>query len=233
MTFIQLMDCKTDRLDDLNKLMDNWVEQTKGKRTATHSIIGRDRENAGHYVEIIEFPSYEEAMRNSHLPETNKIFEEIVALCGEAPKFTNLDVIRDEQLNKMSARRFFEEMLNKGNLDMISELCADDYYGHDPANEGPTVGATGLVEEVTMYRKAFDFTFSVDDQLAEGDVVATRWSWQATHRGEFRGLAPTGKQVTMNGQTIFEYSDGKIKEAWWNWDNLGMYLQLGLIEFKR
>src|SRR5918993_4253163 len=90
MTFVQLIDCRTSRFDEMNRLMDTWVEQTKGKRTATHSVIGKDRSDGSHFVEIVEFPSYEEAMRNSGLPETERIFQEMVALCEEMPTFTDL-----------------------------------------------------------------------------------------------------------------------------------------------
>lgn len=99
MTFVQLIDCRTSRLEEMNRLMDQWVEQTKGKRTATHAVVGKDRADASHVVEIVEFPSYEEAMRNSKLPETDRIFREMVALCDGAPTFTDLDVVRDERLN--------------------------------------------------------------------------------------------------------------------------------------
>ena len=98
MTFVQLIECRTDRFDEVNRLMDAWVEQTRGKRTATHAVVGRDRSDASHIVEIVEFPSYEEAMRNSKLPETDRIFREMVALCAEEPTFTDLDVVREERL---------------------------------------------------------------------------------------------------------------------------------------
>jgi steroid delta-isomerase-like uncharacterized protein len=229
MTFVQIIDCKTERSEDLNRLMDTWVAQTHGKRTATHSMIGRDRDNAGHYVEIVEFPSYEDAMRNSDLPATKRIFEQMVALCGEPPAFTNLDVVRDEQLNKMSARRFFEDIATGGNLSAINDLFAPDYYGYDPTPEDDTHGADALREEVSGYRAAFDFEFTVEDQLAEGDEVATRWTWRGTHRGEFMGVAPTARECTMTGQTIFRFEEGKIKEGWWNWDDFGLYQQIGAV----
>ncbi len=98
MKFIQIIDCKTDRYEEMDRLMDQWVEMTKGKRTATHSLIARDRSDGSHVVEIVEFPSYEEAMKNSQLPETDRIFQEMVALCDGMPTFTDLDVVREEQL---------------------------------------------------------------------------------------------------------------------------------------
>jgi steroid delta-isomerase-like uncharacterized protein len=230
MTFLQIIDCKTNKVDDLSHLLDTWVEQTKGKRTATHSIMGRDRANTGHYVEIIEFASYEEAMRNSQLPETDQIFREMVALCDEPPKFTDLDVVRDEQLNKATVRRFFEELTSKADLAEIDQLFAAGYRDHDPTNETDAVGAEGMRREIAEYRTGFDFAFTVEDQLAEGDEVATRWTWHATHKGDFRGMPATGRKVEMIGQTIFTLRDGRITEGWWNPDVLGLVRQLSAID---
>lgn len=230
MHFAQIIDFKTDQFDDMNQLMDRWVEQTKGKRTATHSVIGKDRSDASHYVEIVEFPSYEEAMKNSQLPETERIFQEMVALCDEVPTFTDLDVVRDEQLNKDACRRFFEEVANDGNLDVIDEICAAGYHDHDPNNEIDTVGLAALRAEVAGYRAGFDFRFTIDDQLADGDRVSTRWTWAATHVGEFRGMPATNRSAEMTGQTICRFRDGKIEEAWWNHDMLGLLTKLGMIE---
>ncbi|NEA57823.1 ester cyclase [Streptomyces sp. SID13666] len=230
MQFTQIIDFKTDQFDDMNQLMDRWVEQTKGKRTASHSVIGKDRADASHYVEIVEFPSYEEAMKNSQLPETERIFQEMVALCDGMPTFTDLDVVRDEQLNKAACRRFFEEIANDGNLDAIEEIFAADYRDHDPNNETPTMGTAALREEVAGYRAGFDFRFTIDDQLAEGDCVANRWTWTATHVAEFRGMPATDRQARMTGQTVFRFQDGMIVEAWWNHDMLGLLTKLGVIE---
>ncbi|MCZ4097264.1 ester cyclase [Streptomyces sp. H39-C1] len=230
MHFTQIIDFKTDQFDDMNQLMDRWVEQTKGKRTASHSVIGKDRADASHYVEIVEFPSYEEAMKNSQLPETERIFQEMVALCDGMPTFTDLDVVRDEQLNKAACRRFFEEIANDGNLDAIEEIFAADYRDHDPNNETPTMGTAALREEVAGYRAGFDFRFTIDDQLAEGDRVANRWTWTATHVAEFRGMPATDRQAQMTGQTVFRFQDGMIVEAWWNHDMLGLLTKLGVIE---
>ncbi|GAA4684251.1 hypothetical protein Prum_064960 [Phytohabitans rumicis] len=229
MTFVQIVDCKTDRVDDVNRLLDQWVEATQGKRTATHSIVGKDRKDAHHVVEIVEFPSYEEAMRNSNLPETNRIFEEMVALCDAPPTFTDLDVVRDEQLNKATARRFFE-MASKGELARLGDLLTDDYHDHDATNEEDVRGVDGARVEIEMYRNAFrGFKFTVEDQLAEGDKVITRWTWRGTHSGEFLGIAPTKKKVEMTGMTIHRMHEGKIQEGWWNFDFLGALRQVGAV----
>ncbi|WP_395295921.1 ester cyclase [Kitasatospora hibisci] len=228
MTFVQIIDCKTDRLDDLNRLMDTWAEQTRGRRTAGHAVVATDRADTKHVVEIVEFPSYEEAMRNSNLPETDRIFREMVALCEEPPTFTDLDVVRDTQFNKAVAARMFAEM-SKGNVDVMDELVAEDYHDHDFANQRDTVGLAAIKAEAAGYLAAFDFTFTVERQLADGDEVATRWSWTARHKGDFMGIPATGKTVTGGGTTTFRFEDGKIKEGWWHWDVMGVMRQLGMM----
>ncbi|GAB2722688.1 ester cyclase [Streptomyces bullii] len=231
MTFVQLIDCKTSRFDEMNRLMDRWVEQTKGKRTATHDVIGKDRDDASHFVEIVEFPSYEEAMRNSGLPETDRIFQEMVALCDGEPTFTNLDVVRDEQLNADTARRFFEVLSGQEGLLPLDDLVDEDYHDHDPANDQDTRGRDGVRREMEMWREAFDFSVRIEDQIAQGDRVCTRWSWDATHTGEFLGLRPTGRKVSMTGTTIFRFGGGgKIVEGWWQYDRLGLMAQLGALD---
>lgn len=98
MAFVQIIDCKTSRTEEMNQLMDTWLERTQGKRTATHSMVAKDRNSENHIVEIVEFPSYEAAMRNSNLPETNEVYQKLVELCDEPPRFTDLEVIRDDKL---------------------------------------------------------------------------------------------------------------------------------------
>ncbi|MEU5049643.1 ester cyclase [Streptomyces sp. NPDC021096] len=231
MTFVQVIDCKTRRYDDMNRLMDDWVAATEGKRTATHSIVGRDHTDDEHYVEIIEFPSYAKAMENSNLPETNRIFEEMVALCDGMPSFTDLDVVRDEQLNKATVRRFYEEVAVGGDLDLVDELFTADYRDHDIAKaEETTVGSDVIKQDVTGWRAAFDFTFTLESVLAEGDQVCVLWTWRGVHQGDFMGLQPTGQEVSMKGTTVWRFEDGKICEGWWNEDLLGLLRQLGAVD---
>ncbi|MCM1970296.1 MULTISPECIES: ester cyclase [Streptomyces] len=230
MTFVQLIDCRTSRLDEMNRLLDTWVEQTKGKRTATHSVIGKDRSDATHLIEIVEFPSYEEAMRNSNLPETGKIFQEMVALCDEMPTFTDLDVVRDEQLYRMTAQRFFEEVAGPQDP-TFNDVLIEDYHDHDPARPQDAIGMDAIRREVGMWRAAFDFSFTVEDQMAQGDRVCTRWTWNGRHTGDFMGIPATGKEVSMTGCTIHRCTpDGKIAEGWWQYDRLGLMEQLGALE---
>ncbi|MEU3842349.1 ester cyclase [Streptomyces sp. NPDC028635] len=231
MTFVQLIDCKTSRFDEMDRLMDTWVEQTKGKRTATHAVVGKDRSDASHFIEIVEFPSYEEAMRNSNMPETDKIFQDMVALCDEMPSFTDLDVVRDDQLSEETVRRFFTTLGTAGDLPPLNDLLDEDIHSHDPINPQDTLGLDSMRSEFRMWRAAFDFSFTVEDVLAHEDRVCARWTWNATHTGDFLGIGPTGRQVTMTGTTWFRLGgDGKIAELWWQHDQLGLMQQLGALE---
>ncbi len=231
MTFVQLIDCKTSRFDEMNQLVDSWLEQTGGKRTATHSLIGKDRSDASHFVEIVEFPSYEEAMRNSNLPETDQIFHDMVALCDEMPTFTDLEVVRDDQLNTSNVRRFFEILAMRGALPPLDGLLTENYHHHDPANPQDVIGMDAMRREVRTWRDGFDFAFVIDDQIAEGDRVCTRWTWKARHTGEFLGIPATSRNVAMTGSTIFRCTEGgKIAEGWWQYDRQGLMAQLGALD---
>jgi hypothetical protein len=95
MSFIQIIEFTTSRADELNALLDEWLERTQGKRTATRALQARDQERADTYVQIVEFPSYEEAMANSALPETTELAGRLAELCDGSPSFRNLDVVRD------------------------------------------------------------------------------------------------------------------------------------------
>jgi hypothetical protein len=95
MPFIQIIEFTSSRFNEIEVLLDEWLEKTEGKRTATRGVITRDRDRQNTYVEIVEFPSYEEAMANSELPETTDISARLGELCESAPTFRNLDIARE------------------------------------------------------------------------------------------------------------------------------------------
>ncbi|CAL9643276.1 ester cyclase [Streptomyces sp. enrichment culture] len=230
MTFVQLIDCKTSDVDQLNRLMDSWVEATQGKRTATHSIVARDRADTAHVVEIVEFPSYEEAMKNSNLPETNRIFEQLVAACEETPTFTDLDVVQDHQLNKIVVRRFFDEVINAKNLDLADDLCTDGYREHDPALSTYDVDLAQAKRENGEILEAFGPRITVASMIAEGDLVSCRLTYEGRHTGAYQGIEPTGRNVAGTGHATFRCEGGRIAESWWNWDDLGLLRQMGVLD---
>jgi steroid delta-isomerase-like uncharacterized protein len=131
--------------------------------------------------------------------------------------------------NKAIARRFFE-CFGEGDLDGFDEIIAPDAVDHDPYNPNAEEGLEGLKKTVAMYREAFpDLSFTVDDQVAEGDRVATRWTGTGTMKGELMGLEPNGKQSTVTGIAIDRIENGKVVETWGNWDTLGLMQNIGAI----
>ena len=131
--------------------------------------------------------------------------------------------------NKVIARGFFEAW-TEGNLDALDELLAPDSVDHDPYNPHGQDGLEGGKKTIAMYREAFpDTSFEIEDQLAEGDKVVTRWTATGTHEGELMGMQPTGKKATITGITIDRIEDGKIAEGWTNWDTLAMMQSIGAI----
>jgi steroid delta-isomerase-like uncharacterized protein len=131
--------------------------------------------------------------------------------------------------NKALARRYFEEIWNQGNLDVIPEIIAANHVHHDPANPGAS-GPEGMKQLVSMYRAAFpDTRFTVEDQIAEGAKVVTRWTARGTHQGELMGIAPTNKTMELTGMDIHRIVNGMIEEHWSNWDTIGLLQQLGVV----
>jgi predicted ester cyclase len=129
--------------------------------------------------------------------------------------------------NKAIARRWNDEIWSKGSLAAIDELFATDFVSHYPGE--PTPNRESYKQWVTMNFAAFaDVHCTIDDIVAERDKVVIRWTWRLTHtKGEYMGIAPTGKRVTMTGISILRIAGGKIVEEWGNTDDLGMMQQLG------
>jgi steroid delta-isomerase-like uncharacterized protein len=129
---------------------------------------------------------------------------------------------------KALERRSYEEM-NKKNLVALSELYANDFVAHTGVG-GERRGLEEYKKYVNEMITAFpDFHFTVHDILAESDKVVVRWTLTGTHKGEFSGIPPTNKKVTVWGIDIDRVAGGKFVEGWCRFDTLGMMQQLGLI----
>ena len=130
---------------------------------------------------------------------------------------------------KEIARRLAEDPW-RGKLDEALELVGDDYVGHIPGAPEPIRGKDGFREFVNMYLTGFpDGKITVNDQIAEGELVATRWTAQGTNTGDLMGMPPTGKQVTVSGITYSRIAGDMAREAWLIWDTLSMMQQLGAV----
>ena len=135
------------------------------------------------------------------------------------------------ETNKTVSRRFFEEVFSKGNLNVLDEIVAKDQVNSGPSNlPGLPTGPEGAKQIVTMYRNAFpDLRVTVDEQIAEGDKVVTRWTAHGTNQGELLGIPATGKSSTVTGISIDRIVNGKVAESWGIFDQFGMMQQLGVI----
>lgn len=132
--------------------------------------------------------------------------------------------------NKALVRRALEEHFNQGNLDLAEEIFAPDYVNHDPATPDFGSGPEAANQAARLYRGAFpDAQITVEDQIAEGDKVATRWSARGTHQGELAGVPASGNRVEITGIQIDRIAEGKIAEGWINYDAMGMMQQIGAI----
>ena len=105
------------------------------------------------------------------------------------------------EANKAIIRRLFEEAFGQGNLDMLDEIIAPNQVNGGPgALPGMPSGPEGNKMLLSAYRNAFpDLHFTIEEQIAEGNTVVTRWTAQGTHKGELAGLPPTGKPATVVG----------------------------------
>jgi steroid delta-isomerase-like uncharacterized protein len=129
---------------------------------------------------------------------------------------------------KKVARRFYEEVLNAGRVEVIDELFVPGYQENDPL-PGQRTGIDGVRDRVTMVRTGLAPTFTLEDVIAEDDKVVVRWRNHGTHVAEFMGLPATGKSFSTTGIDIYRVENGKLAEHWHVVDVLSQLIQEGLI----
>ena len=133
---------------------------------------------------------------------------------------------------KAFIRRWFAEVWNEGREEAIDEMFAEDGVAYGLADEtgGPLRGASGFKPFFRNFRAAFpDIEVIVEDTIAEGDRVAARCTVRATHAGDHLGFAATQRPMEITGIAIVRVGDGKIVEAWNNFDFMSMFQQLGAL----
>jgi steroid delta-isomerase-like uncharacterized protein len=119
-----------------------------------------------------------------------------------------------EEKNKALVQRYWEEVWTKGNVAAVDEFMAPNYVEHRIL-PGIPPGSEGLKQALTIYRSAFpDLEATLNDILAEGEIVALRWNIRGTHLDEWLGIPPTGNHFTAAGITHFRIAGGKMVEGW-------------------
>ena len=124
-------------------------------------------------------------------------------------------------------RRWYQELWNNWNISVTDELFSDDYLLQVPGVAAP-LNREATKQVVAAHQTEFpDLKHSVDEVIAEGNAVAARWTVYGTHRGDFQGIAPTGKPVNLSGVTVHHLTKGRISETWLSVDNLELLQQIG------
>lgn len=132
--------------------------------------------------------------------------------------------------SKQIFRRVVEEAIEGGDFGAFDELIDERIVSHDPSEPGPIRGREAYRAAIERYRSAFSgLRIRIDDQIAEGDKVVTRWTATGRHDGDLFGMPATGKDVEFTGIDIDRIENGRIVEEWVNWDTLGLLYQLGVI----
>ena len=133
-----------------------------------------------------------------------------------------------EQEHKELIRRFYEEVWDRGNLDVCDEVFAPGYERHDFRSTEPVSGPEGQKQIAADFRAAFpDLHFVVDLLVAEDDYVVGRWTATGVHSCRWGTVEPTGRSVRFSGANIFRFESGKVVEIWTHRDDLGLREQLG------
>jgi steroid delta-isomerase-like uncharacterized protein len=135
--------------------------------------------------------------------------------------------------NKAIARRFVEvlqEFFRTGDADLMDSVLAENVVQHISGQPPEAQTLEGFKKFLPALPQAFpDVLFEAETLVAEGDMVAFRLSWTATHQGEFFGIPPTGTRATVTEMHMFRIDDGKVVERWAEWDALGLMQQLGAV----
>ena len=132
--------------------------------------------------------------------------------------------------NKKVVQRFWGVWEEENFVDLIDELLAPDYVNHSPGTPDQPTGPEGVKAVVSMFRSGMpDLRVTIDDMIAEGDKVATRYTVEGTHEGELFGVPPTGRRVSIESMTVERVSGGKIIEHRRITDTLDMMQQLGVV----
>jgi len=133
--------------------------------------------------------------------------------------------------NKELARRFFEEIWNQADEAAIDRYIAEQAAGNDPDFGA---GREAFRAQWRKWHAAFpDLHFQIDDLVAEGNKVVTRWTLTGTHQGDFMGIPATGRAVRVAGMSLDRIENGQIQEGFDGWDALGLRQQLGAIPADR
>jgi len=136
--------------------------------------------------------------------------------------------------NKTIVRRLYEEVWNDRKVDVVDKLLSPSHALQEPNASGSQIGPQVYKTTVKRFHVAIpDLRFTVQEVISEGDKVVVSWILSGTHRGEFYGIAPTNKKISVEGITIHQIKNGKILESYASWDRLGMMRQVEAVSTRK
>lgn len=131
-----------------------------------------------------------------------------------------------EANNKLLARRLLEEVVNTGDVHRLAEFLAPDYV----VRHAEVIGIEGAHQHISTFHHCYsDLQVTVEGQVAEDDIVVTWFTMRGTHRGEWGGIKPTNKMLTLRGVSVQKFRDGRIVERWGGVNTLEALLEIGAI----
>ena len=131
---------------------------------------------------------------------------------------------------KTIIQNLYEEVWNKRRLELMSQLVSPSHALHGPSFDGASIGPEAYARQIVRFLRAFpDLHWTIEDTISEQGNVAVVWTFSGTHQGEYMGVAPTHKKVSVGGITIHHISNGKIMDSDVIWDTWGMMQQLGVV----
>lgn len=162
---------------------------------------------------------------------SNRVFSSLVVTLLALGIWTSQVTAQSaEEANTAAIKRFYEEVMSKGNMKVIDEVVADNFVEHYAPDPNIPANKAGLQQMMGMFRSAFpDLQVTVKDLIAKGDKVWAYTVMRGTHQGEFMGLAATGKKIEVKGVDIVRFVNGKAVEHWGLNDDYTMMMQLGML----
>jgi steroid delta-isomerase-like uncharacterized protein len=133
--------------------------------------------------------------------------------------------------NLSLVEKLFDDVFTKGNLNSLSKYFNEDIIVNRPITTGAKGGIEGLKNKELQYKNGFpNKQVSIDEIFGSEEKVVVRWTTQGTHKGEFKGVAPTNRNIKMSGISVYEFDGGKISFIYQNWDRITLFEQIGVLD---
>ena len=226
---------KAGRQADVVAMLDEWQRERAPKVSgAVAGYMMRPLDRPSDLTLVAVFADRASYETNANDPGQDAWYRNLRDLLEDDPAWEDGDYLSGEAggvgQQKAAVRRYYEDVINRGNLAALDELFAPDCVTHLAGNPEPLVGPAGQRHMVTMFLEPFpDGVIALESLVSEGDRAVARIRYRATQTGPFQGIPPTGRPVDMSGVFEARFAGGQITEAWASPDMLSLLQQLGAL----